>query len=108
MNHTISKIQSLFPNRKVCSIYNIRYTESDIVVIEDWTFFQYSTKYTFNAIVIITSLEDYIDWRRMLRSYNTQSTEIYIMFVNLTNNDKYMHVKNLIEHDKLSGIKFLK
>lgn len=107
MNNTIAEIQSLFPNREVSSIYNINSTKSDIVVVEDWTFFQFSAKCNFKAIVVVTSIEDYIDWRRMLRIFDVRGIEVFILITNKEDNAKYPNVKNLIEQDKLLGIKFL-
>lgn len=107
MNDLKSKIQTIFPNRQISSIYDIGDANPDIVVVEDWTFFQFSASTAYETIIVVTSVDDYMDWRRLLRNFDVSRTEIYILMGNPIDDDNSPLVSNLIEQDKRSGIKFI-
>lgn len=107
MNDLKSKIQTIFPNRQISSIYDIGDANPDIVVVEDWTFFQFSASTAYETIIVVTSVDDYMDWRRLLRNFDVSRTEIYILIENKIDDGQHTIVNRLIEQDKLSGIKFI-
>ncbi|MDE6324370.1 MAG: hypothetical protein K2L46_03030 [Paramuribaculum sp.] len=108
MNNIISRIQTKFPNRQISLIYDIGDADPDIVVVEDWTFFQFSALPSLKTIVVVTSVEDYIGWRRMLRNFDVSRIAVYIIIENQIDDDKKSLVNRLIEQDKQSGIKFIR
>lgn len=107
MNNIISKIRTYFPDKEVNYIYNLNSSKCDIIIVEDWSFFQFSTKYEFETIVVITSIEDYVNWRRMLKNSVYRNTEIYILIKNLKEFHDYSFFESIKEQDRASGIKFL-
>lgn len=101
MENRFSDISKYFPNSNILSIYDDMghlICNPAVVVIDDWIAFQYLKLLPNIQYVVRTSLEDFIDWHRVLLCLQRIDNPLFVFLTNGDNlkpND-FKHLQEIV------------